>query len=121
MEITDKDLLEAWNENYRKAQAEHEAQTTIEETDILEPEEDETPWYAILAGFGASIGSSYLINNIIKNMVTMPGNLRGKILIAIGTAAVSGAVSNFVSRETERDVASIGQFVSKIKKLWIGA
>ena len=120
MEITDKELLEAWNENYRKAQEEHEAQTT-EETDILPPEEEEAPWYAVLAGFGASIGSSYLINNIIKKMVTMPGNLRGKILIAIGTAAVSGAVSNFVSRETERDVASIGRFVSKIKKLWIGA
>lgn len=121
MEITDKELLEAWDENYRKAQEEHEAQIT-EETDISQPEKDEeeTPWYAVLAGFGASIGTNYLVHNIMRNLVTTPGNLRGKILIAIGMAAVSGAVSNFVSRETEKDVASVGKFVSKIKKLWIG-
>ena len=121
MLVTDEGLQEAWNEYYRKAQEEHEAQTT-EETDILQPEkEEDTPWYAVLAGLGASIGTNYLVHNIMRNLVTTPGNLRGRILIAIGMAAVSGAVSNFVSRETEKDVASIGKFVSKIKKLWIGA
>lgn len=83
-----------------------------------ETEETDIPWYATLAGIAASFGTGYVINNVIKNISTIPGSFKGKILFAIGTAGISGAISNIVSRETEKDVAAVGEFISKAKRIF---
>lgn len=80
--------------------------------------EEHKPWYAVAGGMIAGLCASTVVTNLIKTNIDFPATFKNKLVIFIGTSAISGAVASLAGRYVEMDISQISKLVSEIKDVF---
>ena len=80
--------------------------------------EKTVPWYAVAGGMIAGLCSSTIVSNLIKSNIDMPVNLKNKIIIFVGSSAISAVVSAMAAKQVESDITEASQFITGWMKMF---
>ena len=81
-------------------------------------EEENRPLYAVIAGVIAGSCASAVVGNILRSNVTLPNTLKNRIVIAIGSAAISSAFYTVAANEVETTIADLADVVETFKNIF---